>query len=127
MPNLDITIISFFLLWNLFYLYCFYSSQFGGMTNFTIFFSVFSIVIILVCFYFKAAAEKELKNVNSKAYKIYYFSRLSFISMAMVGCCGYAAAIHFIANFETNASLRQEIKLRLLEDIQNLPISIELI
>ena len=94
------------------------------MTNFTIFFSIFSIVIIIVCIYFKLAAEKELKNVNSKAYKIYYFSRLSFISMAMVGCCGYAAVIYFIANFDTMASLRLEIKSRLLKDINDLPISI---
>ena len=94
------------------------------MTGFTIFFSFFSLVIILVCFYFKWNAEQQLKDVDSKAYKIYYFSRLSFISMAMVGCCGYFCLIYFMANFDSLVSLRVEVKHRLLTDIQNLPISI---
>lgn len=37
--------------------------------------------------------------------------------MALVGCCGYAAVIYFIANFDSLVSLRVEIKDKLLKDI----------
>ena len=99
----------------------------GGITNFTIFFSFFSICIMAICVYFKLNAKKQLSVINSKVYRVYYLSRVFFISFAFCACFGYAFMILYIYKFEEWTNNKGEIKEIILKEIQKLPIKIDYI
>lgn len=117
LPKLDIGINILFLLVNIFYLNIYNGSKFDGFTKFLKFGLFLNLVPFLIFIFFKLKIEEEIKKEKSLIYKIYFFTRLFFITFSITSIFVYYFVFDFLVHLE-DCHLDDDIKLSLIESLE---------
>ena len=117
LPLMDIIINLIFLLTNIYYLNIYGESKFNGFTTYLIFTLFFNFVALLIFIIFKLKISEELKKEKSSIYKIYFFTRIFFVSFSITSIFIYYFVFDFLINLE-NVHLTEEIKVSLIESLE---------
>lgn len=127
LPILDIMIILIYTSINLLFIYTFNNSLFQGVLLYMISTTCLNFIAILILIIFKLRLNIELKKEKSHIYKVVYFVRLFFVTLGLLNSCSYLMFIYFIYYFDDLIDLQTEIKNKVLNSINELPISIDYI
>ena len=108
----------FTLIINIFYFSIFQESKFTGFKKFLAYTIFFNVVTLCIFIFFKLNVNEELKKENSIIYKVYFFSRILFITFAITSFFIYFLVFYFLFNFEADVDLDTDVKLSFHESIE---------